>query len=233
MNRQFEKEVFLKAPVERVWQALTTPEQMSVWLGGQRVVQFDPHVGGTIQLEGLFPGEIAIFEPPHRLGWKWDPENGTEPGEETLTLSPENGGTRLHVLSISKGRWADRPMYFGGSVAGWLDWLESLESYLYTGKSNLFYGSGQLGAVVDAEETPDHVRLFFKKVAAGGAAEQAGVQAGDTLVAYNGHAMDRPASFWRQAWRGEPGDRVALELERNGQSIHADVILQAPARKQA
>ncbi len=232
MTRQFEKDVFFKAPVERVWQAITTPEQMQVWIG-HKVVAFEPRVGGTVHLEGLFPGKVAVFEPPYRFGWEWDPDNGTEPGTEILTLYPEDGGTRLHLVSIACGRWADKPMYFGGNEAGWLDWLEAMQSLVHTGTASLHYGGGRLTAGVDAEETASGCRLFITKVAPGGAAEQAGVQAGDTLLSWNGHHLDRPATFWRHAWRGNPGDRVVLELERSGQLIHAELTLQAPVQKEA
>ncbi|HLN64667.1 MAG TPA: SRPBCC domain-containing protein [Symbiobacteriaceae bacterium] len=234
MARQFEKEVFFKAPVERVWQALTTPEQMSVWMGGNNVITFEPHVGGTVHIEGLFPGKVAVFEPPYRFGWKWDPDNGTEPVEETLTLTAAEGGTRLHLISIAHGRWADKPMYFGGVEAGWQDWLEALQSLVHTGTASLYYGGGRLNAEVDAEETDGGFRIFIKKVIPGGAADQAGIQEGDTLASWNGHRLDRPATFWSHAWRANPGDRVVLELERSGhQLIHAELTLQAPAQKQA
>lgn len=232
MTRQFEKDVFFKAPVERVWQALTTPEQMSVWMG-HKVITFEPRVGGTCHLEGLFPGKVAVYEPPYRFGWEWDPDNGTEPGTETMTLYPEDGGTRLHLLSVSCGRWADKPMYYGGNEAGWMDWLEALQSLVHTGTASLHYGDARLHAGMDCEETAAGSRLFFTNIVPGGAAEQAGIQEGDTLVAWNGHRIERPATFYRHFWRANPGDRVALELERNGQPIHTEIIMQAPASQPA
>jgi S1-C subfamily serine protease len=48
-----------------------------------------------------------------------------------------------------------------------------------------------------------------------------------------GHPLDRPASFWRQAWRGNPGDRVVLEVERAGTLLQVELTLQEPVRKQA
>lgn len=229
MTRQFEKEVFFKAPVERVWEALTTPEQISIWMGHE-VLVFEPRVGGKFQTQGLFPGHIVRFDPPHTLAWEWDPENGKEPVRETLTLHPENGGTRLHLLAISHGRWAENLMYFGGNEAGWQMWLEALGSLLSTGEATLRWGEGKLNAVVDAEETAEGIRLYIKAVIAGSAPEAAGIQAGDTLKSWNGAQLDRPATFWRHAWVGEPGETVRLGLERGGEPFQAEVTLVAPKK---
>jgi uncharacterized protein YndB with AHSA1/START domain len=218
MSRQFEKEVFFRASVERVWQALTTPEQISKWMG-HGVEELDLKPGGRFKVSGLHAAVLTIVEPPYRLGWLWDPENGTEPGEETITLTAVEGGTRLHVLSVARGRWAESLIYFAGSEAGWLDWLEALGAFIATGAAVSGEPSGRLGAGFDADEQNGIQRVFIKRVTEGGPAEAAGIQPGDTLLAWNGRPIDRVSTFWRMMWRTPPGAHVTFTLGRNNESL--------------
>jgi uncharacterized protein YndB with AHSA1/START domain len=218
MSRQFEKEVVFRAGVERVWQALTTPEQISKWMGHE-VEELDLRPGGRFKVSGLHAATLTIVEPPYRLGWLWDPENGTEPGEETMTLTAVEGGTRLHVLSVSQGRWAESLIYFAGSEAGWLDWLEALEAFIATGAAVSGEPSGRLGAGFDADEQHGIQRVFVRRVAEGGPAEAAGIQPGDTLLAWNGRPIDRASTFWRMLWRTDAGANVSLTLGRGNQTV--------------
>ncbi|SNT55917.1 Activator of Hsp90 ATPase homolog 1-like protein [Asanoa hainanensis] len=52
------------APVEDVWDALTTPDRIARWF---YPLTGDLREGGTFQLEGNAGGEIRRCEPPHRL----------------------------------------------------------------------------------------------------------------------------------------------------------------------
>lgn len=103
MSRLFEEDFFFKASVERVWQALTTPEGNGE-VAGLQGARFEPRVGGSVHLEGLHPGELTAFEPPHTFTWAWDPDDGSEPVVETLTLEAVEGGTRIRFGVERDGR---------------------------------------------------------------------------------------------------------------------------------
>jgi uncharacterized protein YndB with AHSA1/START domain len=231
MSRILEKDHFFRAPVERVWQALTTPSEMSLWLG-MRVVELDLQPGGILKVEGLHPGEITAVEAPRKLAWAWDPENGTEPGRETITLHAEEGGTRLHLHSVSIGRWADDRLYFGGNEAGWENWLEDLAALVDEGKVSAPEGpngSFQFGLKAEADGA-DRDRLSVKSVVPGGAAEAAGLAVGDLLVAWDGQPLDRASAWWKRAWRTSPGQKVRLSVRRGDSAFEAEVVLAAPKR---
>jgi uncharacterized protein YndB with AHSA1/START domain len=57
----------LKHPPEKVWQALTTPDEFSAWYNG--TAKIEPHAGGLFE---VFPGpnfhwsgKILVWEPPN------------------------------------------------------------------------------------------------------------------------------------------------------------------------
>jgi uncharacterized protein YndB with AHSA1/START domain len=108
------RSVELPASPEAVWAALTDPERLSAWVGGE--VDLDPFPGGQIAVQEdgrLRRGVIVDLEPLRhfeirwlprstRLGFHWGPDD--EPAgsggalEFTLTPVPERGATRLTVV---------------------------------------------------------------------------------------------------------------------------------------
>ena len=62
------------------------------------------------------------------------------------------------------------------------------------------------------------------RVTPGGPAEQAGVRAGDTIVAVNGETVGTLADFYRKVWAlGGAGAVVPLELSRNDETRRVEV----------
>eukprot|EP01036_Dinobryon_divergens_P057970 gene57970-77359_t len=59
----------LRAPVEKVWAALTTPERLADWFGDAVV---DLRVGGSIRLWKEVDVEITVCDPPNSLAWTWE-----------------------------------------------------------------------------------------------------------------------------------------------------------------
>jgi uncharacterized protein YndB with AHSA1/START domain len=61
-------------PVERVWDAVTRPEELARWFPS--AVSFEPRIGGTIRFSGdpnvgESQGTMLAFDPPHRLAFSW------------------------------------------------------------------------------------------------------------------------------------------------------------------
>jgi uncharacterized protein YndB with AHSA1/START domain len=229
MMREFEKEYRFKAKVERVWEAFTDPSQVAKWMG-RRVIALELRPGGRFEVEGLFPGEIREVEPLRRLVWAWDPDNGSQPIVETITLHPHDDGTRVVVHALAHGRWAEDLMFFSGVEAGWEEWLEALDAWMTDGTVSTDEPGGLLQAGVKAEEVDGRHRLYIQTVKPGGVAEAAGIQVGDTLKAWNGQELTRVATFWRLFWRTRPGERVTLTLERNGEPFSVELALAARAQ---
>jgi uncharacterized protein YndB with AHSA1/START domain len=101
-----EREVYVEARPEKVWNALTQPEQFARWYafggaeidlrpGGRLVMRWDEH--------GEYLGFVEKVEPGRRFAYRYAVEPDTEPvpGNSNLvefTLTPEGEGTRLRVV---------------------------------------------------------------------------------------------------------------------------------------
>lgn len=103
---RIEKQVVLKAPLERVWRAISDADEFGQWFG----MRFDgPFVAGASVTGVLTPTtvddvvaaaqqqyagiadtwDIVAVEAPHRLAFRWHPfgpESGVESGSEPTTL---------------------------------------------------------------------------------------------------------------------------------------------------
>lgn len=137
---RIEREVYIPAPVDRVWRVLTTPEHIRAWyaFGG---CEIDPRPGGTLRFrwdeQGEFHGRVeravpdALFR--FRLAREPDHPLGAAPGDSTLVefaLSPEGPGTRLRLaesgiraLAVPDAAKAKHAEY---AAATWTTALEEL-----------------------------------------------------------------------------------------------------------
>jgi uncharacterized protein YndB with AHSA1/START domain len=134
IGRSLEKELFIKATPERVFQALTTKDDLERWFLVKAEVDLRP--GGAIRFEwgpGVFNvGKILVLEPPHRLSYSWE---ALEPSPTTITfeLTAENDGTRLHLIHTGIGEGEDWDTYYTSVNGGWNAHLTNLTAWLETG----------------------------------------------------------------------------------------------------
>jgi uncharacterized protein YndB with AHSA1/START domain len=93
-----EREVLVPAPRERVWQALTDPEQVEEWLADD--AEFDLRPGGELSVRTDGETREGFFEEvdePGRLVFWWA-EPGAELTRVELELDAVEDGTRIRVL---------------------------------------------------------------------------------------------------------------------------------------
>jgi uncharacterized protein YndB with AHSA1/START domain len=104
--------VTIEAPVEDVWQAITTPDVIRRWFLGVET-ESDWEVGGSLVHRGEYQGrpyedkgEIVAIEPPRLLvHTHWSDVSGTPDRPESYqevrwALTPSDGST---VLTVSEG----------------------------------------------------------------------------------------------------------------------------------
>lgn len=95
----------IDAPIERVWQVLTTEGLVEQWLGciGYRAepghvfyMQQDPAKRASGDTSGATHCELAALDPPHRMVFSWYyPE--TPRTLVTIALEPAGTGTRVSL----------------------------------------------------------------------------------------------------------------------------------------
>jgi uncharacterized protein YndB with AHSA1/START domain len=88
-------------PVERVWRAVTEPEELVRWFPS--AVQLEPRVGGTVSFSGDpymegSTGRVLAYEPPSRLAFTWGDD------ELHLALEPADGGCRRTLVNVLSDR---------------------------------------------------------------------------------------------------------------------------------
>jgi uncharacterized protein YndB with AHSA1/START domain len=102
---RIERQVELHAPREEVWAALTRPDRLSSWFGGEAEVEVRPGGRLTITSGGrIRRGLVEAVDPPGRLSFRWLPDPGDASGPRTrveLTLEDSGSGTRLTVVERS------------------------------------------------------------------------------------------------------------------------------------
>src|SRR5690606_35910855 len=80
-----------------------------------------------------------------------------------------------------------------------------------------------LGVVGD----PNDNRCVVRQVLPGSPAEQAGLELGDVILAFDNHKTHDFPELSKTVGRYRPGDVVTLSIERSGTRLDIDVTLQA------
>lgn len=125
----------LDGPVERVWQAVSDPDQLQRWflkVRGDERRDYALYEGGPYELAGNASGVILTCEAPSRLLLTWEFGGDTSWVEVHLTPSEQDAGrsvlTLVQTASVDERSWAQ----FGpGAVGvGWDLALLALARYL-------------------------------------------------------------------------------------------------------
>ena len=130
----------LPATCERVWEYLVDPQLRQKWFcagatgsaaGEEFVMDFDhsrisssspPESLGCAGDPNVVRGTITIFEPPHKLAYRWPGETAEDESLVTIELTQVGEITRLHLIH---SRLAN-PEFQKGASAGWHSHLDLL-----------------------------------------------------------------------------------------------------------
>lgn len=119
----------LKHPIDRVWSAITEPDEIEAWLAR---AELEPREGGRVRLEWLNTGDeevvargtVAAIDPPRLLTLDTDAH-----GTLTWELRDDDGQTHLTFTAT-----LDMPdEHVTMNVAGWHVHLDFLDDWLDDG----------------------------------------------------------------------------------------------------
>lgn len=132
-----ERSVWIAAPHERAWRALTEPHQLQQWyapgcpweipaLQAGETVKFY-NTDTDVQL-----ATIEVVDPPHRFTIRWQPNQPDPELVNTYTLEEQNGGTRVTVSQAGYGSLPDdiRQKRIDEDTGAYTAVMESLKAYL-------------------------------------------------------------------------------------------------------
>ena len=126
------------APIDEVWNALTTGEGLQAWYVAKATVE--PGLGGEVAIswgegpEGL--SRIDIWEQPHRVRFAYVPQGGMEVGDqgggsEEWFLTHDDGVTTVRLVhSLPDPGVEDWQGYYGDIERGWSLFLATLGYYV-------------------------------------------------------------------------------------------------------
>jgi uncharacterized protein YndB with AHSA1/START domain len=156
---KIEKQITLRAPVARVWSAITDSKQFGAWfgcaidgpfvagkpaLGTSQPTQVDPEVAKLQEPHAGAPFRIEVerIEPTRLFSFHWHPyaiEPGTDYSKEPMTLVEfelvelEPGKTLLKITESGFDRvpLERRARAFQANDGGWTHQSKLIEKYLY------------------------------------------------------------------------------------------------------
>jgi uncharacterized protein YndB with AHSA1/START domain len=136
--KKLELTTTVAAPLEAVWEAITTAQGLSAWyvssadvtggLGGEVSISFGEGPPGV--------SRIDVWEPPQRVRFAYVPRGGMEIGDmeggsEEWLLSHDAGVTTIHLVhSLPDPGVEDWEGYYGDITRGWTLFLATLRFYV-------------------------------------------------------------------------------------------------------
>jgi uncharacterized protein YndB with AHSA1/START domain len=105
MTRVIEMRIEFDVSPERVWRALTLPEEIASWFGDTAELDLRPGGSGSFGWEdhGTCSVRVEVVEPPTRLVWRWakdpdvDVDEGVSTSVEWVLKERADGGTLLEL----------------------------------------------------------------------------------------------------------------------------------------
>ena len=140
---RIEKQVVIRAPRARVWQALADAGELGRWFGvdlGPGPIADGSRLRGAITHPGyehlVFDATVERCEPERLLAWRWhpDPEHPeAEPTTQvTFELTDVEGGTLLTVVEsgLAAIPAERRERVYRGNEEGWSQQVENVKRHV-------------------------------------------------------------------------------------------------------
>lgn len=129
-----ERTLELRASPERVWRAITDPDELTRWFPDRIDVEMAPAAVGTMTWNqyGSYAIGVDAVEPMRYLAWRWAEEPDTPLEKATVTLVEwwldprEDGGTALRL----KESGFVSPERRAGNDEGWTEELAELSALI-------------------------------------------------------------------------------------------------------
>ena len=132
-------QVFIRATPERIWQALTDPDESKQYFHAARISVDAEHMRSLGPDDSVWgDSAVEVFDPPRKLVYGWDslydPEMAAEPTSR-VTFEIEEVGDGVCKLTLLHDRLEASPITAKSvSGEGWMFVLSNLKSWLETGE---------------------------------------------------------------------------------------------------
>ena len=124
------RSIWINAPRERVWKAITVPEQIAGWFAPGTTFKNENNII-SILMDGQYidVAWVEVVEPPRQFTTRNMPDKNIA---TTYLLEEENGGTRFTVIEsgLELLPEEDRAKHLEQDSAGWELALANLNAYI-------------------------------------------------------------------------------------------------------
>ncbi|MCZ6739357.1 MAG: SRPBCC domain-containing protein [Actinobacteria bacterium] len=136
---EIRRELVVEAPIEQVWEALTTPEHLSKWFGDSAEIDLRPAGRARFGWSEFNDSSEAIVEVvgrPFRFSFRWEalPDTPVEQASTLVEFSLESVGEGTRLTLVESGFAAlPEDAYdhrFRENSSGWTAELKDLSVYL-------------------------------------------------------------------------------------------------------
>jgi uncharacterized protein YndB with AHSA1/START domain len=127
--------IYINAPPERVWRALTDPADQATFFGGRTEIGDvgQKWVRHATDKWPAITGVVLAKEPPRRLLVTWGFDNDPPPDRVEFLIEPAgNGTTRVTINEYHSRDWPQD--ITDSAVQGWAALLSGLKTIVETGK---------------------------------------------------------------------------------------------------
>jgi uncharacterized protein YndB with AHSA1/START domain len=168
-TRAIDRTIRLHAAPDRVWRALTDPDEISRWFGDRTSFRAEPGAAGWFEWDegGRYHCRVEAVDAPRRIAWRWAREEDTDvdDGPSTLVewdlLPSPSGGTVVHLRESGFVDARNRT----GNGAGWLEELADLFAALadepwQAGYRQTYRFTSSPERVWQALSDPDEIRAW-------------------------------------------------------------------------
>ncbi|TPG34561.1 SRPBCC domain-containing protein [Mycolicibacterium hodleri] len=132
------RSIDIKAPVEKVWAAITEPDLIAQWFGDTAEFDATPGASGAFGWRdhgGAFRIVVEHVDKPKTLVYRWARDFDVDPTPANSTvvrfdLTATEDGTRLDLLETGFEELADPQGAQSGNTEGWLAELGELVEFV-------------------------------------------------------------------------------------------------------
>jgi uncharacterized protein YndB with AHSA1/START domain len=132
-----ERSIWIEAPQEQVWRAITEVKHINHWWGGDYWEIAALEVGATVKFgdpEDLMLAAIAVLDAPREFSLQWPPQEQYHSIAmfTTYRLEEENGGTRVTVTETGLEALPDeiRQQRIDSTAQGYATVLADMKAYV-------------------------------------------------------------------------------------------------------
>jgi len=223
LKQSVRTETVIRLPPIEIWQAFTNPVHVYYWLGD--AIEIDLRVGGAYIVRGtngirldttvekVLEGRRLVLRPTRR---------GDDARIEIDLVKLSGGETRVCVSdpdSEDAEPWREALENLRSVWERGVDLRESRLAVMGIGPKDLGPGDRPIRGV------PPGVGVRLGAVLQGGAAQEAGLKAGDVVIAFDGEGVRSVEELVRRIHERKPGDSVQVLAVRDGRENARAVIL--------